>query len=113
VKTPTLIAALLVAAAGGMGVLGFTAGGGEEGERAAPRAAMAATAGTATGGGAVWVAQGCGSCHRLAAAGSTADFGPNLDATLRGATASHIRTSIVAPAAATAPGYSTGLMPED
>lgn len=29
---------------------------------------------------AVWVASGCGSCHALAAAGSTGTVGPNLDA---------------------------------
>jgi mono/diheme cytochrome c family protein len=96
-----------------MAALGVTAGGDEQGERAAPRPAATATTGKVTGGRAVWVAQGCGSCHRFAPAGSTAVFGPDLGMTLRGVTASYIRTSIVAPAAATAPGYSTGMMPED
>jgi cytochrome c551 len=35
----------------------------------------------------VWAAQGCGSCHTLAAAGSSGTFGPDLGETLRGARA--------------------------
>jgi mono/diheme cytochrome c family protein len=54
----------------------------------------------------VWVAQGCGSCHRLAAAGSTAEVGPDLDAVLDGRDADEIAAKIVSPT----PG---SIMPED
>jgi mono/diheme cytochrome c family protein len=38
-----------------------------------------APAGDATNGEAIFAAQGCGSCHTLAAAGTTGTVGPNLD----------------------------------
>ena len=55
---------------------------------------------------AVWVTQGCGSCHRLAAAGSTAEIGPSLDAVLPGRDVDEIAAKIVAPTAGS-------IMPED
>ena len=46
---------------------------------------------------AVFAKLGCGSCHRLAAAGSTAEIGPDLDRRLPNHTASSLRTAIVGP----------------
>jgi mono/diheme cytochrome c family protein len=69
---------------------------------------------------------GCGSCHTLAAAGSTGTVGPNLDVRLRadcataaskkvrGATlADCIRTAIIKPYAFLPSGYAAGVMPSD
>jgi mono/diheme cytochrome c family protein len=69
---------------------------------------------------------GCGSCHTLAAAGSTGTVGPNLDQDLktncataqskqiRGATlAQCIRTAIVKPYAYLPSGYKAGVMPSN
>jgi mono/diheme cytochrome c family protein len=113
VRAATGVAVVLVAGAAALAALGL-ADDGEEEPPAASRARSTALPPTQAraDGKAVWVAQGCGSCHRLTAAGSTGDIGPDLDA-LRGAPASYIRTSIVDPAAASAPGFSPGAMPED
>jgi mono/diheme cytochrome c family protein len=69
---------------------------------------------------------GCGSCHTLAAAGSTGTVGPNLDKDLktncataqskqiRGATlAQCIRTAIIKPYAYLPSGYKAGVMPSN
>jgi mono/diheme cytochrome c family protein len=69
---------------------------------------------------------GCGSCHTLAAAGSTGTVGPNLDQDLktncataqskqiRGATlAQCIRTAIIKPYAYLPSGYKAGVMPSN
>jgi mono/diheme cytochrome c family protein len=69
---------------------------------------------------------GCGSCHTLAAAGTTGTVGPNLDTklradcalpaskTVRGATLTKcIQTAIVKPYAFIPPGYAAGVMPND
>jgi cytochrome c oxidase subunit 2 len=99
-----------------MAALALSGGGDDDGRAAAPRTAAAPapspTAARATGE-AVWVAQGCGSCHTLAAAGATGTIGPDLGATLRGVPPAAIRQSIVLPGAAAPPGWSPGAMPED
>ena len=59
------------------------------------------------------MAQGCGSCHTLAAANAHGTFGPDLGASLAGTPAAAIRRSIVDPGAEAAAGYETGMMPED
>jgi mono/diheme cytochrome c family protein len=59
----------------------------------------------------VFTANGCGACHTLAAAGTQATVGPDLDETLPGKSESNIRESIVDPNAEVAPGYSAGVMP--
>ncbi|HWT21983.1 MAG TPA: cytochrome c, partial [Solirubrobacteraceae bacterium] len=82
-------------------------------ERPRERPAGPAMAGRADTGRAVWVAQGCGSCHRFDAAGATGFVGPDLGATLQGTAPAYIRRSIVAPAEAAAPGHDVGGMPED
>ena len=99
------------------------AGGGDDGDTAARLAPAATATATATAGGpatpaqpggrAVWVANGCGSCHTLPAAGSSGFLGPELDQTLRGMPQAYIRRSIVDPNAEAAPGYEAGGMPED
>jgi mono/diheme cytochrome c family protein len=61
----------------------------------------------------VFAAQGCGSCHALADAGTSGEVGPNLDETLPNKDAGFIRTSIIAPNAEVAEGFQPGLMPQD
>jgi len=59
----------------------------------------------------VFVAQGCGSCHTLAAAEATGSVGPNLDEVLPGKDESFIHESIVDPEAEIASGFAGGIMP--
>jgi len=56
-------------------------------------------------------AQQCGICHTLAAAGTTATTGPNLDQNLKGKDAAFIKQSILDPNAVITPGFSAGVMP--
>jgi mono/diheme cytochrome c family protein len=62
---------------------------------------------------AVFLAQGCGSCHAFSAAGTQGTVGPNLDESLEGKDAEYIRESIVDPNAEIAEGFQPGLMPGD
>ncbi len=75
-------------------------GGVVEGDPAAGREVFTSTAQPA-----------CGTCHTLAAAGTTQTAGPNLDETLGDKDAAFIRESIVNPDAEVAEGFSAGLMP--
>ena len=52
---------------------------------------------TTAAGAAVFARMGCGSCHALAAAGSTGEFGPSLDQRLAAHSAASLRAAIVAP----------------
>jgi mono/diheme cytochrome c family protein len=116
VRVATAVAGALAVAAVVMAVLAFTAGGDDEEQGAAPPTATPAappTGGDTDGGLAVWAAQGCGSCHTLAAANAHGVIGPDLASSLKGMPASYIKESIVAPNKAAPAGYSTGLMPED
>jgi mono/diheme cytochrome c family protein len=70
----------------------------------APAARAAAT--PARDGLAVWTAQGCGSCHTFAPAGSSGPIGPDLEGALVGKDREYVKRKIVAPRA----GYA---MPED
>ena len=75
-------------------------------------------AGAGGGGGeadgkAVFEAQGCGSCHTLADAGTNAEVGPDLDKVLAGKDADYVRESIVDPNAQIAEGYQPNVMPKD
>jgi cytochrome c oxidase subunit 2 len=110
VRIAPVVAGGLALAAVVMAVLAFTTGGDGEENAAPPPAAK--PAGPAAGL-AVWVAQGCGGCHTLAAANAHGTIGPDLAASLQGMPASYIRKSIVDPNANAAAGYSTGAMPED
>ncbi|HYU61847.1 MAG TPA: c-type cytochrome [Solirubrobacterales bacterium] len=60
----------------------------------------------------VFLAQGCSSCHTLAAAGATGAVGPNLDETLPGQDPKQIEESIVDPSAQLAQGFGGGIMPQ-
>jgi mono/diheme cytochrome c family protein len=73
----------------------------------------AASAGDPAAGQEVFASAGCGSCHAVAAAGSTGDIGPPLDESLQGRDAEYIRTQIVDPSSEIAEGYGPGIMPED
>ncbi len=59
----------------------------------------------------VFLSAGCGACHTMAAAGTRATVGPNLDETLKGKSAAFVRRSIVDPNATIAPGYQKDVMP--
>jgi mono/diheme cytochrome c family protein len=113
-RIATAAAGALAIAAVVMAVLAFIADD-EEQVAAPPTATPAAppTNGQTERGLAVWAAQGCGSCHTLAAANAHGVIGPDLASSLKGVPASYIKESIVAPNKAAAAGYSTGLMPED
>ncbi len=56
---------------------------------------------------------GCGACHALADAGTTAQVGPDLDTVLAGADPDFIRESIVDPNAKVAAGYQPDVMPKN
>jgi cytochrome c oxidase subunit 2 len=68
---------------------------------------------------AIFTAQGCGSCHTFAAAGSAGAVGPDLDKLLAEAQRagqpleSFVRTSIVNPNAYIEPKYPASVMPQD
>lgn len=59
----------------------------------------------------VFATLGCGSCHTLAAAGTKATIGPNLDVSLKGRDASFIEQSLLDPGAFVAKGYEGNVMP--
>lgn len=58
-------------------------------------------------------AEKCGICHTLAAAGTTATTGPDLDDVLAGKDADYIRKQTIDPNSEIAPGFSAGIMPQD
>jgi mono/diheme cytochrome c family protein len=62
-------------------------------------------------GGAIFINNGCGSCHTLAAAETVGTQGPNLDEILPGQSAAQIQESIVAPSAQIEQGY-PDIMPQ-
>ncbi len=64
-------------------------------------------------GGDVFAANGCGGCHTLAAAGSDASVGPDLDDSLKDKDEEYIEQSIVDPAAIVAKGFGDGIMPSE
>ena len=69
--------------------------------------------GEAASGETIFADQGCGNCHGLSEAGTTAETGPNLDKVLNGRDADFIRESIVDPNAEIAEGYQPDVMPQD
>jgi cytochrome c oxidase subunit II len=79
---------------------------GEDGETAAPE-------GDPEAGREVFLSAGCGSCHTVAEAGTSAEVGPNLDESLEGRDAQFIHESIVDPDAEIAEGFSGGIMPKN
>jgi mono/diheme cytochrome c family protein len=102
------LAGALAVAAATMAVVAFTSGGDET-----PAPATTAVPVAGDRGEQVWLAQGCGSCHKLDAAGSTGSMGPPLELTLEGMPAGDVKESIVEPSKAAAAGWTAGVMPED
>jgi cytochrome c oxidase subunit 2 len=109
------LAAVLAAAGLGLVATGVATGdgGATSGDGAAAAPARPAATAAARPGLDVWIANGCGSCHALAAAGSTGFIGPDLDEVLPGQTAAQVLESIAAPNASFTPGWDSGAMPED
>jgi mono/diheme cytochrome c family protein len=68
--------------------------------------------GSPQAGRAVFEAQGCGSCHTFAPAGTSGTAGPDLDQALAETDAAFIRQSIVEPNAEIAQGFSANVMPQ-
>jgi cytochrome c oxidase subunit II len=60
----------------------------------------------------IFTAQGCGSCHALAAAGASGTVGPDLGK-LENTDAAFVRESIVDPSAEVEQGFPDGVMPTD
>lgn len=112
-RAATVAAVALTCAAAAMAAAALATGGGEEPAAVATPTPEPAAAASPRDGKAVWVANGCGSCHAFAPASATGQFAPNLSATLKGMPASYIRESIVAPSKVAAAGFQTGAMPED
>jgi mono/diheme cytochrome c family protein len=101
----TILAAGGLACAGAAMTIAAFAGGGSE----APTTPAARHSGRD-----VFIAQGCGSCHRFAPANSTGPIGPDLQVTLRGKSRDYILESIVLPNKRSAEGFAGGgMMPED
>ncbi len=98
-RATTLAAGGLACAGAAMTIAAFAGGG----ERATT---TAATPTPAADGLAVFVAQGCGSCHRFDPAGSSGPIGPDLTVALQGWSREDVKRAIVAPPA-------NGPMPED
>ncbi len=65
----------------------------------------------AVDGSAVFVDNGCGSCHTLAAAGTEAAVGPVLDDSLADKDEAYIEESILDPGAVISRGFGEGIMP--
>lgn len=99
-RATTLAAGGLACAGAAMTIAAF-AGGGEGGDTAARAGATPARDGLA-----VFIAQGCGSCHTFAPANSSAPIGPDLEVALVGKSREDVKRAIVAPPA-------NGPMPED
>jgi cytochrome c551/c552 len=99
-----LVAALAAAAlAFGVVALGVGIDGGTDDPRAS------ATRAESESGSAVFARMGCGSCHTLAAAGSTGEMGPDLDSALE----HHTRATLIAQITAPASGGGFSGMPTD
>jgi mono/diheme cytochrome c family protein len=98
-RTLLPVAAGLAVAAVAFAVVLLATRGGERaaGATAKAPATVAALAGDARAGRAVFARMGCGSCHRLAAAGSSGQIGPPLDQELPHHTAASLRAAILAP----------------
>jgi cytochrome c oxidase subunit 2 len=78
-------------------------------DRAAGRGAPAGGGGAAPD--AVFTDNGCGSCHKLADAGTSGGVGPDLDDGLKGKDEAFIRQSIETPNANVTKGFQPNIMP--
>ena len=106
----TILAAGGLACAGAAMTIAAFAGGGSDPE---PAAAPARAAVGVERGKQVFEAQGCGSCHAFAPAGSSGPIGPDLALSLHGKSRDYVLESIVLPDKEAAPAYGVGMMPGD
>jgi mono/diheme cytochrome c family protein len=91
------LAAGLAAAGLALAILASTVGiGGRDSDVPASPAPSVSTE-PAGQGRAVFARMGCGTCHTLAAAGSTGNFGPNLDERLPAHSAESLKATILDP----------------
>jgi cytochrome c551/c552 len=90
------MAAGLTAAIATFAIVMAVDGGADEREGAG-QAAAGQVAAAPAGGRALFFEMGCGSCHELAAAGSSGTIGPNLDERLAAHDASSLKSTIVNP----------------
>jgi mono/diheme cytochrome c family protein len=81
------------------------------GDHSSAPPARAATTGDR--GAAVFVEQGCGSCHTFAPANARGGIAPDLALSLRGRSRDYVLESIVLPNKGIAQGWSPGMMPDD
>jgi Cytochrome C oxidase, cbb3-type, subunit III len=86
------VAAGAVAAGAAFAVVTVTADDGDRGERAGPPPSVSPGQPDGASGAAIFARMGCGSCHRLSAAGSNGEIGPDLDQRLR----AHSPASLIA-----------------
>jgi len=107
-----LLASLLVGLLA-LVVAGCGGGGGEKKEAGTQPTTTTPAGGDLEKGKQIFMAQGCGGCHALSAAGTNGTTGPNLDEVLKGKDAAFIRESIVKPDAQITEGFAPGLMPKD
>lgn len=85
-----------------------------EGEEAAAGAEPTQEGTAGDPGAQLFASASCGSCHTLAAAGSTGEVGPNLDEFLApDDTTESVEEMIVDPNAELAEGYGANIMPQD
>jgi len=84
---PSAAVGVATAAVAAAALLALGGGGGPAGPSADP--------GWSDSGREVYAAMGCGSCHRLAAAGSSGEIGPSLDAALAAHDPASLRRAIV------------------
>lgn len=84
-----------------------------EGEGAEAEEEAGTEAASSDPGAQIYAGNGCGSCHTLAAAGSTGEVGPNLNEYLaRDDTTEGVEEMIVDPNAEIAEGYAANVMPK-
>lgn len=125
-RTPRIVRWLACLAAVAVAALALSACGDDEEEMAGPETQPAPTVtetapetqpteteAAGISGEQVFLDTGCGSCHTLAAAGTSGTTGPNLDESAAGDSAAQIRQSIVNPDAEITEGFSAGVMPQD
>lgn len=106
--TRRLAVSLAIAAVVGATAFAVLAAGGDGDGSDSPGSSGSSDAGWSDEGRRIFAAMGCGSCHQLAAAGSTGMIGPSLDERLAGHDSASLVDSIVR-----APRRNLGTMPDD
>jgi mono/diheme cytochrome c family protein len=103
------IAAGTLAAGAAFALVAVADGDGDRGGSPGNTATVSPGPQESTSGRAIFAAMGCGSCHRLAAADSSGEMGPDLDQRLP----AHTRASLIAVITDSGRGGSFAGMPED